>query len=371
MANSNQTKEHLKDDEIDVIELLYKLWKSRKLIVKITLVFFAIGLLIAFLSKKEYTANTIIVPQTSNNSKIGNLGGLAAMAGINLGGSPSEGIPTILYPKIVQSIPFQRELVQTTLNFNDIEGTITYFDYYNKYVQNGILDIIKKYTIGLPSLIINSLRENKIDDINNKTDDKDIIVISKDERSLFNLINSQLSLNINEKEGFIELSFSMPEAVPAAEMAKKAKTLLQEAITNFKIKKAKQQLEFIEQQYIEAEKEFKQKQFALAQFQDRNRGLNSSLSQTKLERLRSDYNLSYSVFSELAKQLETQKIQVKEDTPAFTTIEPVSIPLQKSKPKRLMIIAIWAFVGFIIGVAFVFTRDFIKKYKQEYSIKEE
>ncbi|CEN51884.1 hypothetical protein CCAN11_2370010 [Capnocytophaga canimorsus] len=48
----------------------------------------------AILSPKEYTATTIIVPQTSGSSKLGgSLGGLAALAGVNLGKSSTEDIP--------------------------------------------------------------------------------------------------------------------------------------------------------------------------------------------------------------------------------------------------------------------------------------
>nr|WP_316932378.1 hypothetical protein [Capnocytophaga canimorsus] len=56
--------------------------------------FFLLGLLMAILSPKEYTATTIIVPQTSGSSKLGgSLGGLAALAGVNLGKSSTEDIP--------------------------------------------------------------------------------------------------------------------------------------------------------------------------------------------------------------------------------------------------------------------------------------
>ncbi|WGU68171.1 Wzz/FepE/Etk N-terminal domain-containing protein [Capnocytophaga canimorsus] len=58
-------------DEIDLLDLLRKLWWARKTILIVTFVFFVLGLLMAILSPKEYTATTIIVPQTSGSSKLG------------------------------------------------------------------------------------------------------------------------------------------------------------------------------------------------------------------------------------------------------------------------------------------------------------
>ena len=71
------------------------------------------------------------------------------------------------------------------------------------------------------------------------------------------------------------------------------------------------------------------------------------------------------MYIELAKQLENQKIKLQEDTPAFIDIEPVSIPLEKSKPKRGMIIAIWGFLGVVVGIGIIFGRDFIKSIKNK------
>ena len=69
----------------------------------------------------------------------------------------------------------------------------------------------------------------------------------------------------------------------------------------------------------------------------------------------------------MAKQLETQRIQVKEDTPVFTIIKPVSVPIERSKPNRPMILIIWTFLGGIIGVGMVFGRTFIADVKEKWN----
>jgi uncharacterized protein involved in exopolysaccharide biosynthesis len=94
------------------------------------------------------------------------------------------------------------------------------------------------------------------------------------------------------------------------------------------------------------------------------------MAQTEMERLSNNYNLAYNIYSELAKQLEQARIQVKEDTPVFTIIEPVSVPLVRSKPKRPMILIIWLFLGGIAGAGIIFGRQYLATFKQSWNTTE-
>ncbi|WP_421919710.1 Wzz/FepE/Etk N-terminal domain-containing protein [Marinifilum sp.] len=373
MTNIKDTKqtdairsEH--EDEIDLIQLAKTLWEGRRTVIKTTLIFMVLGLFIAIFSQKEYTASCTMVPQSAEGgSKLGgSLGGLAAMAGINLGSMGGSEIPPTLYPKIVNSIPFQKELMKTPLSIEGQTEQVTFAHYYEEIHSPGLFGYIKKYTIGLPGLILGAIRGEATTENQQPTTDN-LLSITEDEKELIEILSAQLSIEFNEKDGYISLSARMPQAKPAAQMVQKAQMLLQDAITDFKIQKAKDQLAFVEERYSEKEKEAKEAQQRLANFRDRNKNVTTALAQTEQERLTAEYNLVYDVFSELAKQLETQKIQVKEDTPVFTVIEPVSVPLLKSKPKRAIILVIWTFLGGIVGVGMVFGREFLGSIQEQWS----
>ena len=349
-----------KEDEIDLIALFLKIWENKKLILKYFLIFFLIGIFVAIFSPKEYTAQSVVLPQSNSASGIGSLSGLAAIAGVSIGNNNGDILPK-LYPNIAQSIPFQKEMLKTPINITGIDEPISYQDYYQKYPKTNLLSTIKKYTIGLPGLIIGSFKSEEKNKTISVKDSSNIYSITKDEKKLFDLLKSQLNINYSEKEGYVTLSFSMDEPLAAAQMLKNVENYLQNAVTEFKIQKAKQQLDFIQKRYNEAEKDFKEKQIRLASFQDSNRGLISSLPQTRLSQLQTDFNLAFNIYSELAKQLESQKIKVKEDTP----IEPVSVPLDRTKPKRGIIIAVWSFLGIVIGVGLIFVKDFISNIKKD------
>ena len=169
------------------------------------------------------------------------------------------------------------------------------------------IDILKKYTIGLPSVIMSSKEEDVLPTTTVVQDSTGVYNISREERGLFSLLNSQFKITTNEKENTINLSFSMEEPQAAAQMLQQAENYLQETIIEFKTRKTKRQLDFIQKQYENAEKAFKEKQIQLAAFQDMNRGLISAIPMTRQTQLQSEYNLAYNLYLELAKQLETQK----------------------------------------------------------------
>ena len=179
------------------------------------------------------------------------------------------------------------------------------------------------------------------------------------------LLKSQLSINVNDKEGYITLSAKMPEAQAVADLVKNAQNLLEAYVIDFKIQKSQSQLSFIKTRYLEKENDFKKVQESLAVYSDRNQGVNTARAKTQLMLLQSEYDLAYSVYSELAKQLETQEIKVKEDTPIFTVIEPVFVPLKISAPKRSFILVVWIFLGLVISIGYVLGKQPLQKILKE------
>ncbi len=369
---TNEYKKHSdvnksSEEEIDLIQLAKILWNERKKVIKITMYFMLFGLFVALFSEKEYTAQTTIVPQSSKENKLGNLGGLAAMAGINIGAMSNGTITPNLYPQIINSIPFKLELLKTKLNFEDIEKPVTFRIYYDKYYTPSLFGYIKKYTIGLPGLIIKAIQGKEEDnDMPNVSGKKQLIRISKEDDDFFKLIEKKLSLDINDKDNYVTLSASMPEALAAAQLTKRAQDLLQNIITDIKIKQAQSELEFVEKRFVEKKEEMEKAQLKVAKFKDQNQNVTTATAQTELQRLQAEYGVIYGVYSELAKQLEAKKIQVTENTPVFSVIDPVTLPIEKSRPKRLLILIIWTFFGGICAVGFVFGKYFFDSIKDEF-----
>jgi uncharacterized protein involved in exopolysaccharide biosynthesis len=360
----------VEEEEIDLIALAKTFWKGRWTVLVSLLIGGILGVFVAIVTPNEYTATTIMVPQTNSKSaSLGGLGGLAALAGIDLSSASQGGdMSPIVYPKIVSSIPFKLELMNTPIKFNEFDKPISLYDYTIKYKKRSILGTIKKYTIGLPGVIALTIK-GKANPSEQQIVKNQPILLSDDQFKVSKVLDEIISLEVDTKQGYLTLNAIMPEPLAAAQLAQKAQDLLQQDITEFKIQKAKAELEFIQGRYNEAEARAEGYQINIAQRTDQYKNLTSAVPQVQTTRVQTKYGIANSVFQELAKQLEQAKIQVKKDTPVFTIVEPVSVPIERSKPNRPLILVIWFFLGGIIGVSIVFGKsvisDFVKKFKED------
>ncbi|MDP3399232.1 MAG: Wzz/FepE/Etk N-terminal domain-containing protein [Bacteroidales bacterium] len=360
-------KQNPEEDEIDLMEIVRKLWIGRKLIIRVTLAYALLGLVIAILTPNYYTASCTMVPQTGAKSATGNLSGLAAIAGINLGSmSSGEVLSPTVYPKILKNVNFQKELLYSEYSFAKAEKPVSYYEYATnkQYRTFSLLGTFKRYTIGLPSVIIGAFRNNNVDQtiLDSTNVNGHIYSLTSKENKVINGINSNLSLNLNSKDGYITISYTSAEPKVAAEVVLKAQQLLQKYITEFKLEKVRSNLEFVERSYDEAKQNFEVKQAELARFRDANKSLTSAMARTQEEKLISEYNLLLSVYTELAKQKEQAKIAVTETTPILTVIQPVIVPTDKAGPKRSTLIIGFVFFGILMSSMWIIISPSLKKY---------
>lgn len=367
--NQNRLPSPETTDEIDLTEILRKLWIKRKFILKTTGISLLIGLFIALFSPVKYTAHCTVVPQSGKEGAGGNLGGIAAMMGVNIGTGASGGetLSPNVYPQIVKSVPFTREIMQTSIKVEKSgEKEIPLYDYYTdkQYQSSSLIGAIKKYTLGLPGLLIGAVRGSDAQEQSIASDSLSLPTLSRDEEKVYQTIQSSLQLNLNPKDGYITIDYTFPEAEAAARITDQARKTLEQYVTAFKSEKMEDNLSFVQESFDEAQTDFQQKQERLATFQDANRGLTTASARATEQRLRSEYDIAFTVYNELAKQLEQAKLAVKESKPVLTVIEPVVVPVQKSAPRRSIIIAGFLFLGLVAAIGWVLTKPFIAEVLQ-------
>jgi LPS O-antigen subunit length determinant protein (WzzB/FepE family) len=293
------------NEEIDLVELTKLLWRRRMVIIRVTVATGIVAIAIALISPVRYTARAIILPQADRNLSNANIQGLAAIAGLNLNpDTQGDLLPPAVYPMVVGSIPFQKELIRSA---------------------------------GLMAAERDTIPAGEI------------LTLSPDENRWRNRLSKILSVRVDSKNGTVTLAATMPTAREAAMLAARAQDLLEQYITRFKVQKAQDDLDFVEARFREVKADFEARQRTLAAFQDANRRLVSEVARTRENTLRSEYDLAFAIYSELARQREQARIKVKEQTPVFTVVEPVSVPFLRSAPRRALIVAIGLLVGFLVG----------------------
>lgn len=357
--------------DIEMIVLVKKLWIGRRTMLVSIFISIVFGLTIAFISPKQYTATSTIVPQIGgdSNSKLGGLGSLAALAGINLdimSNQNGSDLSPIVYPQIVSSVPFQLELMNTPLNFEDFPLPVTLYDYLTKYQKPTILGILKKYTIGLPAILARSIIGMHKVGASSSYNNLNPLRLSEDQLTIETLLDNAVTLDVKAKDGYLSITVNLPEPLATAQMALKAQDLLQKYIIDFKTQKAQANLDFIESSYKKSKKEFEQAQVKLAVANDRGKGFTSGLPQVEIDRLQSDYTITFGVYQELAKQYEQAKIQVKKETPVFTIVEPPVVPIERTKPKRLVIVIVWLCLGLIFGIIRILGKEYSNEIRNKW-----
>jgi hypothetical protein len=342
-------------DEIDLKDLIIPIWNARKQILTVALIFAVLGGVLGFLIPATYTATSSFLPQTSQkNGSNNNLGGLSALAGINLN-SPlaEEDIPTSMYPIVLGSEPFRKKILDSKIFVNG--DSLTYRNYLKNQPPSA-LGVIQEFSIGLPNKIL--------DYFSNKGDNNKPIIsevaglkpLSDEEYSLQKSLVGKINFG-NDIEGFVAIKVIENNPFVAVQIALITQTLLQDWISEFKIKKAKNNYSFISKQFETKERDFFSKQEELASYIDRNQNVLSATYSTRLSRLQAEFNLINTVYSQLAQQKEQAAIQLIMDTPTFTIIDPIKFPREKSSPNRKM----YVFLGFLIGLFSASIWVFLKK----------
>lgn len=366
MAEETGKTDHLEKDKVDFLLLIRHVWSKKRTILFCFVIFVGIGLFVAMVSPKVFSVTTTMVPQSSSGSSknsFGSLSSIAAIAGLNLDFSNSSELSPLIYPQIIASTPFQKELMNSEIKVSTLSEPVTIFTYFQDHYSPGILESSKGFVMSLPRKVVSIFRSPSPESAGGETESL-YPYMSLQEMSVSKRLRKDLSLDIDQKEGYISITSSFHEPLAAAQIAETTQKLLQKYVTRIKVEKAKAELSFIEERLLEKESKFEEAQNALADFRDKNQNVTKALARTEEERLENEYQLAFSVYTELAKQSETAKIRVEEDTPSFSIISPVTIPTEKVKPKRFKILIIWSFLGIIAGIGLVVTQEYTSKFRE-------
>ncbi len=331
---------------------------KKKFIILFTTIFIIIGVIYSLSIKPEYKSTTIIVPQSNKQNDIGAINSIASIAGINLNNSyNSVDISPNLYPLLIENLSFLKSIINKDLISIDSNKKISFKNYFSS-------DINKEKDSNFFKILIENLNNFLFKSNNENESNNEIIsnyAISKTDKSLIDIFHSRVSLEVLPLDGYIEISAIMPEPIAASEMANNTRIQLQEEIINFKIKKAESKLNFLLERLKDVKKTYDLNKSALAKFKEENKSINSIFQQNKLDELIAENSLSFNLYSDIKKQIENQRITVKEETPVFTIIKEPIVPLERFKPKRKSIVINFMLFGFLLSIFILLSKSIFEK----------
>ena len=358
--NSSQQTYLEAEDQLNIVALTSKVWVGRKFVIKSAVIATVIGILTAISTPNVYTASSMFTPNTSSGSPAdaSGLKGLASLAGINIGSmtESSNEISPMLYGKILESYTFKKELLEAPLkNLEEVSSLRDYFENESSSSSSSFFGTVKAYTIGLPSKIIGWFKSKSTESSIQSVEG--LNTISKEEFKYFKVIDKMLTLIVNDKEGYLEITATSKLPQLSAQLVKNGENILQNQIIAIKTKSSLELLAYLEEQYILKNKLLIEAQDNLANFKDRNFNISRSSFSNTQTRLETELQIATSVFQNVVTQLEQVKLQVAKDTPVFSFLKPVVVPIEKSSTSRTLTVIIWLFLGMVMSIGYLLSRE--------------
>lgn len=340
------------EKEIDLIDLGKKLWVKRKFILKSSFIGLVIGVVIAFSIPKEYTTTVILAPETNSSSSTGSVGALAAMAGLNLGGGAvNEGqMSPELYPSIAESTPFILGLFNVRVKESDGEIDSTLYFYMEKEQKAAWWSKILSFPGSIMGLFSDEASNNNSKKINP-------FALTREQYNILNNLKNRISITVEKKTGIISLSSTMQSPEISASLADTLTSYLQSYIISYRTQKARQDLSFTERLYTEAKKDYSEAQQRYARYLDENQNIILASYRVNQEKLQNEVALAYSVYNQMAQQLQLAKVKVQDTTPVYTIIQPAVVPIAPIKPKKIIIIFVFGFFTFISACGLIIVKN--------------
>lgn len=351
--------------EIDVISVIKKVFSNRKSLIISLIAGSIAGIIIALSVPKQYSSDVVLAPEMSSGG-LGlsdNLADMASSFGIDLSstGKNMDALYPEIYPEILSSYDFISTLFNVKVRLKDDPTIRTYRKHILLDTKFPFWDYPK---IWLTEKFMSKSEKNDLD----KTAVPDSFRASKIDIDVSKCIAENITCLVDKKTSVIMITVTDQDPMVAAIIADTLQSRLQYYITDYRTKKARNDMKYYTRLYNEARKSYLNAQKKYASFCDSNQDVVLESFQAKRDELENDMQLAFNLMSQMSTQAQTAKAKVQERTPAYTMIQSAKMPYKASSMSRAMIVLITLFVALMINAFWVlFLKDIVlkKKLKEE------
>lgn len=350
------------EQEIDIMELISKLWKKRMMIIKWCVAGAIIGLVAGFSIPKTYKAGATLAPETEQRMGSG-VSSIASMMGVSLDNSV-DAISVEMFPDVVASTPFIYGLFDLPVTFERKDSVITtdLLDYMLEYQKSPWWSYVVQAPFKALGWVMSIGKEKESDELPAELNPQNL---PKKVRGVVKYFRENISVVVDKKTGKTEISLVMQDPLVVATVVEAVMENLKDYMSDYRTSKVRQDVENLSLIYEQRKQDYYAAQQAYAQYVDGNRSVALRSAQAESERLQQEMNLAYQVYSQIATQLEAARIKEQEAKPVFAVLEPVSIPNKKAAPSKAKLLVIFTFLAGCCSAAWVlFGEDYWKKLKE-------
>ncbi len=348
-VESVQSVGYIEDQEssIDFAKIFRDLLKHKILYVKVLPVAFVLAAIYALGLPNYYKCTVMLSPEMSSNKGTGGLAALASSFGVKIGssGAGTEALFPTLYPELMNSVDFKTSLfsVPVTIEGDKEAGepdrTMSYYDYLNNEQKSpwwsaaigGTIKWIKSL-FSAPEEIVDTLNPFRL---------------TKNQAEIVKAIDKKVVCDVDIKTMVITIDVTDQNPVIAANMADTVKNRLQKFITDYRTSKVRVDLEYSKKICSETKARYEKARQLYAEFMDSNQDVILQTVRQKQTDLENEMQLQFNAYQQVAAQLLAAEAQVQQETPAFTTLQSATVPVEKSGPKRAQMCIIFVLLAFL------------------------
>ena len=298
------------DDEIDLRELFSAIWQGKWTVIAITSLFAVASVFYAINQPNIYKSEALLAPAEEQQggglgALAGQFGGLASLAGVNLGGGNTSN-KSQLAIEILKSRQFTSEFIQK-----------------HNLLPN--LMAVKSWDLATDSLIYN------IEDYNSDTNTwlRQVKAPKNPEPSMqeaYKVFSSILTISEDKESGMTTLAVEHQSPVIAQQWVNWLIQDINEVMKNRDVAEANKSTEFLTKQ----------------------------LNQTKIADIRT---VLYKLIEEQTKTIMFANVR---DEYVFKTIDPALVPEEKFKPKRALICLLGTVLGCMLSVMIILVKHYTR-----------
>lgn len=353
------------EPEIDIMELISKLWKRRSMIIKWCIVGAIIGLVAGFSIPKTYTAGVTLVPEVQQRTSSG-VSSIASMMGVNLNNSV-DAIDAEMYPDVVHSTGFIVNLFDLPVTFERKDSVITapLVEYMKEYQRAPWWSAVIKFPFKVLGWCIDLVTPDEEEEESAGDGTLNPQNLPKKERGVVKYFAENIMVNVDKKSLKTQMSLEMQDPLVVATVMEAVTENLKNYMTDYRTSKSRQDVQNLEVICAQRKADYYKAQQDYAKYIDANKNVILQSANAERERLQQEMNLAYQVYSQVATNLEGARIQAEQAKPVFVIVEDVKVPIQRSAPSKAKLLVIFTFLAGCCAAGWVlFGDEYWKKLKE-------
>ncbi len=342
------------ESSIDFMKIFQDLKKYKKLYLKVLGVAAVVAVIYTLSLPNYYKVTVKLSPELSSKRSSSSLASMASMFGVNISGAAGNGTEALfptLYPDLMNSVTFHTTLFPINIHRDKDDKVMTYYDYLLKEQKAPWWsEAMGATTKAIGSLFSGSKKKSEPAKV-------DPFRLTQKQAAIVKSMKSRIVCDVDKKTMVITINVTDQDPLIAATMADSVQQRLQDFITDYRTKKARKDLEFSRKAFEKAQQRYEHARRRYASFSDSNQRLFLESLRSEQEKLSQELAIQSQVYTQASAQLQQAELDVQRETPAFTVLEPATVPVRKAGPARAKMCLIFLFLAFLGTTVYVLYKE--------------